>query len=103
METDFVKESKVLLDYIEKLKRGEQVMQAPGAAPPQQTGYGAPAAPRVRLLLHLCYMSYVATVLSVATVLCVICCNCVVSFMPCFRVDVALRMRLHHSEGHHCS
>ena len=70
METDFVKESKVLLDYIEKLKRGEQVMQAPGAALPQQTGYGAPAAPRVRA--------------TVATVLYVICSNCVVCFMPCF-------------------
>ncbi len=51
-----MKESKVLLDYIEKLKRGEQVMQAGGAAPPQQTGYGAPAAPRVRLLLQMCCM-----------------------------------------------
>jgi len=55
METDSVKESKVMLDHIEKLKRGEQVLQA-GAAPPQQTGYGAPAAPRVRLLLQLCCM-----------------------------------------------
>ncbi len=61
-----MKESKVLLDYIEKLKRGEQVMQAPGAAPPQQTGYGAPAAPQVRLLMQLCYMLYVATMLDVA-------------------------------------
>ena len=74
METDFVKESKVLLDYIEKLKRGEQVMQAPGAAPPQQTGYGAPAAPRVRLLL-LCCMFYLATVSYV------LCYNCVVFYV----------------------
>ena len=58
METDFVKESKVLLDYIEKLKRGEQVMQAAGGAPPQQTGYGAPAAPQVRLLSQLCCVSH---------------------------------------------
>lgn len=47
METDWVKESKVMLDFIEKLKRGEPIMQATSAAP-QQTGYGAPApAPRV--------------------------------------------------------
>lgn len=46
METDWVKESKVMLDFIEKLKRGEPIMQATSAAP-QQTGYGAPApAPR---------------------------------------------------------
>ena len=44
-EIDFVKESKVLLDFIEKLKRGEPIMQAATAAP-QQTGYAA-AAPRV--------------------------------------------------------
>ena len=53
-----MKESKVLLDYIEKLKRGEQVMQAGGGAPPQQTGYGAPAAPQVRLLSQLCCVSH---------------------------------------------
>ena len=47
METDFVKESKVMLDFIEKLKRGEPIMQATTAAP-QTSGYGAPAAaPRV--------------------------------------------------------
>lgn len=43
METDWVKESKVMLDFIDKLKRGEPIMQATSAAP-QQTGYGAPAA-----------------------------------------------------------
>ena len=56
METDFVKESKVMLDFIEKLKRGEPIMQATTAttattatkAAPQTSGYGAPAAaPRV--------------------------------------------------------
>lgn len=52
-EADFVKESKVMLDFIEKLKRGEQVMQA-AAAPPQQTGFGGPA-PRVRSLLSYVY------------------------------------------------
>ena len=41
MESDFVKESKVMLDFIEKLKRGEQVMQ-PVAAAPQQSSYGPP-------------------------------------------------------------
>lgn len=42
METDWVKESKVMLDFIEKLKRGEPIMQATSSAP-QQTGYGASA------------------------------------------------------------
>ena len=36
-----MKESKVMLDFMEKLKRGEQVMQ-PVAAAPQQSGYGPP-------------------------------------------------------------
>ena len=52
LETDFVKESKVMLDFIEKLKRGEPIMQATTAAP-QTTGYGAPAAaPRVSTDSH---------------------------------------------------
>ena len=52
METDFVKESKVMLDFIEKLKRGEPIMQATSAAP-QTSGYGAPAAaPRVSIIYH---------------------------------------------------
>lgn len=41
-----MKESKVMLDFIEKLKRGEPIMQA-AAAGPQTSGYGAPAAARV--------------------------------------------------------
>ena len=45
-EVDFVKESKVLLDFIEKMKRGEEIMQAAPAG--QQPAFGAPAAaPRV--------------------------------------------------------
>lgn len=51
-----------MLDFIEKLKRGEQVMQAAAAAP-QQTGYGAPAAPRVHLLPSIVELS-------------LLCCSC---------------------------
>lgn len=47
-EVDFVKESKVLLDFIEKMKRGEDIMQAAPAGP-QPGAYGAStAAPRVK-------------------------------------------------------
>ena len=53
METDFVKESKVMLDFIEKLKRGEQIMQATSAGP-QTSGY----APRVIITCHKAF--YVA-------------------------------------------
>lgn len=45
-EVDYVKESKVLLDFIEKMKRGEEIMQAVPAG--QQPGAAAAAAPRVR-------------------------------------------------------
>ena len=41
-----------MLDFIEKLKRGEPIMQATSAAP-QTSGYGAPAAaPRVSIMNH---------------------------------------------------
>ena len=57
-ETDFAKEGKVLLDYIEKLKRGEPIMQAASAAP-QQPGYSAPAAAPKVSALHLILLQVV--------------------------------------------
>lgn len=47
-EVDFVKESRALVDLIQKMERGEPIYQA---GQQQQAGYGAAAAaaPRVRL------------------------------------------------------